>query len=606
MEMRCNKKWLLLLLLLPLTLSIELNAQQNTLLERSAPEQVGLNRFVLQRADRVIEQAIEDRQIPGAVLAVVRHDKLAYLQAYGNKRTVPSVEPMEEETIFDLASLSKPLGAGIAIMQLLERGEILLQDRVQRYLPDWSEDDRITIRHLLTHTSGLPAYAPVQQVLNSDTTISPPARLYHYIANCERGSEPGETMRYSCLNFVTLQYIVEKVTGMSLSEYTTENIYRPMGLQNTGFLPPKEKYAQIAPTEVQEDGEALLGEVHDPLARRLNLGNSGNAGLFSTAEEVAAIATMLLNGGKFHGVQLLSPATVRAFTTIPRGYEEFGRTLGWDSYSTYSSNLGNLTSRLVHGHTGYTGTSICIDPQEDMAVVLLTNRVHPKDSTSTIRLNAIVTNIVSAAADSEEQLQRFSRCYSERFNAFAAEEPITPDDIVMYGNSLTEGGREWNRYFPKLKQRIVNRGISGDSSYGLLYRSDEIVTGQPGKLFIMIGINDIADGIPIEEVATNICYLTEYIGRMSPDTKIYLQSLLPVNESYNRYRGLTGRSEEVAKLNSLIKEIAEEQPNITYIELHDHFLDKKSNALRRDLTNDGLHLNKKGYKLWAKLLRPYL
>lgn len=594
-----------LLLLLALTLSTALHATEPPLLQRVYPEQVGLDSHAFVRADSLVHAAIDEGIIPGGVLAVLRHNKIAYLKAYGNKRLTPTIEPMTEEVIFDLASLTKPLATGIATMKLLERGQILLQDPVSRYLPEWREDEGITIRHLLTHTSGLPAYASVTQVKAIEEGVTLQEKLAHHLATMERHSAPGEKMVYSCLNYITLQYIIEAVTGENLSDYLQSEVYRPMGLRHTGFQPAPHLLPLVAPTEVQPDGRALHGVVHDPLARELNLGISGNAGLFSNAEEVAALAAMLLNKGAFRGRQILSPATVRAFTSIPMGYEKFGRTLSWSGPTAW--NHGNLSSSSVYGHTGYTGTSLSIDPERDMAIIFLSNRVHPKDSVATSRLNAQLHNVITSAIREEDYFAHFPSYYYDRWHAQEEQTPIAPSDIVMLGNSITEGGKNWNDLLPHITRRVVNRGISGDTTRGILHRLDEIERQKPHKLFLLIGINDLSHSLSPAEIVAGITYILERIHLASPETQLYLQTVLPINEtSYQRFKALDGKAWQVPRINTLIKELATQLPHVTLIDLYPHFLDSEGKWLHSGYTYDGLHLNSEGYQLWAEIITPYM
>lgn len=368
------------------------------------PKSVGMDESRLKQVDKLIYQAISDDEFPGAVLAVVRNGKIAYLKAYGYKQIEPTKEEMTTNTIFDLASLSKSTATAIATMLLIERGEVRLQDNVSYFLPDfqpWADSTatkkrEIKIVNLLTHTSGLPSYASVQALQQQYDTPNPKGLMTH-IDSVKRQSEPGTKFNYSCLNFITLQAVIEKVTGTNLKHFTSENIYKPLGMKYTGFMPSSDLSPLIAPTEKQTDGTILKGEVHDPLARIMNGGISGNAGLFSTAEELAILATMLMNGGEYKGKRVMSPLAVEAMITVPKGLEEFGRTLGWDNYSPYASNNGDLFGKRTFGHTGYTGTSMIIDPDNKTAVILLTNRVHPQDKGSQVRLRALIANIVAGS-----------------------------------------------------------------------------------------------------------------------------------------------------------------------------------------------------------------
>jgi CubicO group peptidase (beta-lactamase class C family) len=353
----------------------------------------------------VIGESIDTGTIPGAVIAVVKDGKMAYRKAYGNKSVFPLKVKMETGTIFDLASVTKPMGTAISVMQLVESGRLRLTDDVKMYLtgfdgyrdPDTGKEIDIRIIDLLTHSSGLPPYAPARELAGKHDYPNPKA-LLDYISKCKRDFKPTTKFQYSCLNFITLQYIVEMISGMTLADYAAKNIYDVLGLKHTLYNPPKEMFNMIAPTEIQSDSTVLAGVVHDPLARVMNGGNSGNAGLFSNADDMAVIAAALINGGEYEGKRILGPLTVKTMTTVPEGVRELGRSLGWDNYSSYSSNLGNLfTPSLTYGHTGYTGTSIVIDPVQKVAVILLTNRVHPYDKGSVVRLRALVANIVAGS-----------------------------------------------------------------------------------------------------------------------------------------------------------------------------------------------------------------
>ena len=389
-----DRKTTLLLLLLLLSLT---GTAQEKLLPRATPAEMGMDAATLARCDSAITVSIADSLLPGGVLAVVRDGKMVYLKAYGHRSLTPTVEPMTVETLFDMASVTKPMATGISIMQLLEEGRITLRDRVADYLPDWDPKDPIRIGHLLTHTSGLPPYASVPEVLKRGEE-TPRRGLEKHIAEVKRLYAPDEgRVTYSCLNFITLQYILEQVTGETLKDYVTGHIYRPMGLRHTGFLPTGKNLKNCAPTELQPDGLPLRGAVHDPMARELNGGISGNAGLFSTAEEMAALCTMLMDGGLWHGKRILMPNTVRVFTTLhPAFPNESGRTPGFGSFPNIWA-MGDLLHEGTFGHTGYTGTYVSIDPETRVAIIWLANRVHPHDNTSTTRLNEVISNIVASS-----------------------------------------------------------------------------------------------------------------------------------------------------------------------------------------------------------------
>lgn len=275
-------------------------------IEEVSPRSMGMDESRLQLIDSAVWDAIGNHIIPGAVVSVVREDKIVYLKAFGNKSVVPDTARMTRDVMFDLASCSKCVGTTLAFMQLIEEGKVRLHDNVDRYIPGFrgwkpagSADDEkedITIEHLLTHSSGIDPYISVSSYIEKYGQDSPDS-LVRFIA-CESGRNfrPGTDFMYSCLNFVTLQAILEKVTGERLCDYALNHIFRPLGLRHTHYMDldfiseGKDAYGVsydelkklCAPTEVQADGKPLLGMVHDPLARLINSGNSGNAGIFPT------------------------------------------------------------------------------------------------------------------------------------------------------------------------------------------------------------------------------------------------------------------------------------------------------------------------------------
>ncbi len=356
-------KYLHIILFVSLFCACGAHAQQ---LPKVSPEEVGMSSLQLRYADEAIEKAIENKDIPGAVLAVVKDGKMAYLKAYGNKEVYPNTVKMDENTVFDLASVTKPIATATSAMILIERGKLRLLDKVKLYIPDfqgWKKLDGKTVDirvvDLLTHTSGLPPYAPVETLEKQFGSPNPNA-LINYIATCKRDFEPQTNMQYSCLNYITLQRIIETISKQSLREFTKTNIFDVLGMQHTDYQPKGETLERTAPTERQKDGSVLRGVVHDPLARVMNGGISGNAGLFSDANDLAIFVTALQNGGEWNGKRILSPLTVKTLRTVPRNLAQFGRTPGWDIYSAYSSNSGDLLGPNTYGHTGYTGTSIVI------------------------------------------------------------------------------------------------------------------------------------------------------------------------------------------------------------------------------------------------------
>lgn len=567
-------------------------------LQRVAPEQAGMNSRQLAYADKAIEEAIEQEDIPGAVLAVVHQGKLAYLKAYGCKQTYPTAEPMDVHTVFDMASVSKSMSTAICAMILVERGQLRLSDPVTLYIPEFSGE--IHVSDLLTHTSGLPPYAPVGELAEKYGSPNPKG-LIDYIAACKTDFKPGSAFQYSCLNYITLQHIIETISGQSLRDFAKANLFVPLGMQHTDYCPSGELLSRCAPTEKQKDGSVLKGVVHDPLARIMNGGVSGNAGVFSDANDVAILAAMLLNNGEYNGRRILSALGVKAMRSIPRQVSPFGRSLGWDVFSPYASNHGDLLSPNTYGHTGYTGTSIVIDPDNDLAIVLLTNSVHPDDNGKSIRLRSLVANAVAASVYPTERI--YTDHYYKRFLQFEDEPAIGPKDIVMLGNSLTEGGKDWGARLNK--KNIRNRGIIGDEAMGVYDRLHQILPGHPAKLFLLIGINDVSHDLTADSVVTLITLLVDRIQRESPETKLYLQSLFPINESVCKYKTMIGKTDIVPEINRKLEALATSR-KIPFINLFPLFTEKGTNVLRKELTRDGLHLTEEGYEIWGKKLKKYL
>lgn len=393
------------------------------------PGKRGMDPERLALVDGVIEEAISEGSIPGCVLSVVRGNDIVYLKAYGNKSVTPEAEPMTTETMFDLASCSKIMGTTLSFIQLIEDGKVCLADNVNQYIPDfkpWTDPNtgekvHITIRHLLTHSSGLASYVNVKKFVAEFGENAADSLEIVIATRVKRYFRPGTDFKYSCLNFVTLQMILERVTGQRLYEYAHENVFAPLGLKHTCYfpldasLPPLKDvdYSALiklcAPTELQDDGLPLVARVHDPIARRIMSGNSGNAGLFSNAEDLSEMCSAIMNlgtlrakkGGRLVNGRILSPLTVRMMTTIPEENEaKVGRALGWDKKSGHATNFGDIFDKnTTIGHTGYTGTSVLIDMKTRTAVILLANRVHPEDKhkSNVNQLRSKVADIVASS-----------------------------------------------------------------------------------------------------------------------------------------------------------------------------------------------------------------
>jgi uncharacterized protein YbbC (DUF1343 family) len=298
---------------------------------------------------------------------------------------------MTADTVFDLASLTKPVATATSLMLLVERGKLRLSDRVAEYLPTFGQEgkDRLTVEQLLLHVSGLIADNPEADYRDG------PAKAFERIDALKPTAAPGARFVYSDVNFIVLGRLVERVAGVPLDEFARTNVFEPLGMAETTFRPKGELKARAAPTE-QREGRWMLGEVHDPRSYALG-GVAGHAGLFSTADDLARYARMLLRGGTLDGRRVLAAATVRTMTE-PRPVPGGLRALGWDVNTAYSKNRGDLFPRdRSFGHTGFTGTSIWVDPGSDTAVIFLSNRVHPDGKGNVTRLRGQVATLAATA-----------------------------------------------------------------------------------------------------------------------------------------------------------------------------------------------------------------
>lgn len=372
-------------------------------LPSARPEDAGMSSKHLALLDGVIREALDRRDFPGAVLLVARNGKVVFRRAYGMSQQVPDARPMTTDMIFDLASLTKPVATATSIMILAERGKLRLWDKVKDFVPGFSPfyhekgiaGEDVRLWHLLTHTSGLPPYTDAEEAAERLGRPCSPDALVADVARLPKESPAGSKFVYSCLNFITLAHIIKEVSGRTIAEFAEENIFRPLKMSRTFFTPPPGLLGSCVPTEVV-DGAPLRGVVHDPLAR-LQGGVSGNAGLFSTADDLAVFAQMILGGGQYHRARVLSPLTVERMTGIYPKVPWAGRGFGWDLDSAYATVRGDLFGPGSYGHSGYTGTSIWIDPVTSTTVILLTNRVHPRDRGDIISLRSRVANVVAAS-----------------------------------------------------------------------------------------------------------------------------------------------------------------------------------------------------------------
>ncbi|HET6177342.1 MAG TPA: serine hydrolase [Candidatus Sulfotelmatobacter sp.] len=363
--------------------------------------------------DSIIQQAIADG-VPGAVLVVGHNGVVIYRKAYGERALEPKREPNSVDTIYDLASLTKVIATTTAVMQLVEQGKVRMNDPVAKYLPEFAQNgkDDITVRQLLTHYSGL------EPDLDLKTPWEGKDTAYKMAFAETLAQPPGSGFTYSDINFIVLGALVEKVSGETLDGYCTKHIFAPLKMIHTRYVPPAAWRVKIAPTQYDDGEKMLWGVVHDPTARRMG-GVAGHAGLFSTADDLAKFAQALLNGGG----GILSAVAVEKMTSpeqppaapVLRGF-------GWDIDSPFSSNRGDLLPVGSFGHTGFTGTSLWIDPTTQTYIILLTNAVHPRGKGNAIGLRSKVATEVAAALSlttSEKDAMRWKSItgYNEAWSA---------------------------------------------------------------------------------------------------------------------------------------------------------------------------------------------
>jgi CubicO group peptidase (beta-lactamase class C family)/uncharacterized protein YbbC (DUF1343 family) len=366
-------------------------------LAAATPEEAGFTATGMAEVDAVVERAIAERAFPGAVVAIGHRGRLAHLRAYGSQSYDAGAAPMATDTIFDLASVTKVVATTTVAMTLVDEGRLDLDARVDSFLPRFvgPNKDRVTIRHLLTHSAGIDWWAPLFK------EVSGQAAYVERICAMPLVSEPGTVMKYSDLGIILLGEILERVSGKPLETLVRERVTGPLGMRDTLYRPGPELRQRIPPTEVDAwRGRLVHGEVHDENAFAIG-GAAPHAGLFSTAPDLARFAQMLLQGGVYDHRRIVSRRTVDTFTrrsTLPPGTD---RALGWDTKSVAGSSAGTLFSPTSFGHTGFTGTSLWIDPERELFVVLLTNRVHPTRENNAIRKvrPALADAVVRALAD---------------------------------------------------------------------------------------------------------------------------------------------------------------------------------------------------------------
>ena len=361
----------------------------------------------LENLDEVIRTAIGRKEIPGAVVVVGREGRVVYRKAFGHRALVPDKKPMLIDTIFDVASLTKVLVTAPAIMILVEEGRLSLTDPVSKYLPKFSQygKQRVNVLQLLTHYSGL------RPTLNGNLAWSGYDGAIRLALRERLVSTPGKRFVYSDINYIVLGELIQRVSDQPLDQFSQERIFLPLSMTDTRFNPTLELKERIAPTEPRK-GTMLQGTVHDPTASGMG-GQAGHAGVFSTADDTARFAQMILDGGALGGNRILAPLSVMQMTSPQSPHsDESLRGIGFDIGSPFASLRGDLFPKGSFGHTGFTGTSLWIDPLTGSFVVLFTNRVHPRGNGNVVNLRKRIASVVAASiVDGLPDLPKNGRLY---------------------------------------------------------------------------------------------------------------------------------------------------------------------------------------------------
>lgn len=371
------------------------------------PESVGMDSSVLAEIDSIAQQEIDSEKIPGCVVLVARKGTIVWHKAYGHRAFSPEKVTNSVSTVYDLASLTKPLATTTAIALLLDDGKLNVNDKVIDYLPSFAaeEKDDVTIAHLLTHTSGLKPYLDMSLVVKKYGPGPNPDAIIEHICSLPKSYQTGKSSVYSCLNFVILARIAEKVSGGAMHLFLRRRVWLALGMKDTRFFLDDNQKKRSAPTT--PDGSAeFIGKVHDPLARYYITPEHacGNAGLFSTAHDLALFAQMLLNRGEYGGVRILKPETVDLITTVQTPPELRKKGFGWDIDSPSAPHVRGdvIPPDESFGHTGFTGTSVWIDKKSQTFFIILSNRTHMEKG-AVAELRRGIANVVGRSMDFDRE-----------------------------------------------------------------------------------------------------------------------------------------------------------------------------------------------------------
>lgn len=363
------------------------------------PALVGMSAEKLARIDELVEEGLEQKRMPGCVVVVGRKGKIVYRKAFGYRQLEPEKVPMTVDTVFDMASITKPMATATSAMVLLEQGKLRLRDRVSQYIPEFANGgkEEATVMHLLTHQAGFVPDNALADYLDGRE------QAFKNIYALSARYPPSEKFVYSDVGFILLDDLIERQSGMNVHEFSHRYIFEPLGMNETGYL-PSEELRERAVTTQERESRWMRGEVHDPRAYAIG-GVAGHAGLFSTANDIAIYAQMMLQKGTYKGKRILSEATVELMTSaysIEEPKKTSIRGLGWDKLSGYSSNRGENMSARAFGHGGFTGTVLWMDPEHDLFFIFLSNRVHPNGKGSVNRLAGRIATVAVGAIDDRQ------------------------------------------------------------------------------------------------------------------------------------------------------------------------------------------------------------